>query len=393
MTKGTRDQSYVWGNNLLSASNNMQNATQNNNNFFFYLHDHLGSPIRLLDETDNEPMAYDEFGLPYAEAERNTHCFDNPFGFTGYQVDNVTGMYYAQARFYDPNNRRFLSPDTHWTAYNKIFGDNPTILPDNEAIHQSANLYSYVLNNPIKYVDFTGGMATYMDWYLNPPRSSNEQLYRYFYTVHQHFQNMYEASAIPAIKENIVGFSDPNTNTISESFQRGIFRGSGSITLGYSELQRRLQTNSSNSSRRVIGEFRKISILNATGRVGIGDDNIAISRKSVVDILTGTAHAGLQYKDGYGVGFGARASAASVRATIELNVFGWEIEFGVNGHALSVGADAMAGYFPNEGFAFRAGKSFGLGGGDVLFRLQPNFSSGSSTSNDEQSRFEQENYT
>jgi RHS repeat-associated protein len=35
----------------------------------------------------------------------------NLFGFTGYQKDGETGLYYAQARFYDPELGRFLSED------------------------------------------------------------------------------------------------------------------------------------------------------------------------------------------------------------------------------------------------------------------------------------------
>jgi RHS repeat-associated protein len=60
--------------------------------------------------------------------------------FTGQRLDS-TGLYYYNARYYDPNIGRFISPDT-------IFEDplNP----------QSLNRYSYCINNPLRYTDPSG---------------------------------------------------------------------------------------------------------------------------------------------------------------------------------------------------------------------------------------------
>ncbi len=60
--------------------------------------------------------------------------------FTGQKLDN-TGLYYYNARYYDPVIGRFLSADT--------------LIQD---IHnpQCLNRYSYVLNNPLKYIDPNG---------------------------------------------------------------------------------------------------------------------------------------------------------------------------------------------------------------------------------------------
>jgi len=38
---------------------------------------------------------------PQAQTGIST-AFDNPFGFTGYQLDDITDMHYAQARYYAP---------------------------------------------------------------------------------------------------------------------------------------------------------------------------------------------------------------------------------------------------------------------------------------------------
>ena len=77
-------------------------------------------------------------------------------------------MYYAKARFYDPATSRWLSPDPHWNAYNRIYGDNPKdplglglYVPDINAIRQSGNLYAYCMNNPLMYHDPSGFAAVF----------------------------------------------------------------------------------------------------------------------------------------------------------------------------------------------------------------------------------------
>ena len=144
-TEGAQNQSFVWGNELLSASGDGS---------FHYLTDHLGSPIRLVGETEIDTLAYDEFGVLLVGA-KNIH---QPFGFTGYQSDWVSGLYYAQARYFEPNSGRFTAQDTHWNPGNMIFGDIPgnRSVPDMDAIIQSANLYAYCGNNPIAFYDLTG---------------------------------------------------------------------------------------------------------------------------------------------------------------------------------------------------------------------------------------------
>jgi len=60
------------------------------------------------------------------------------FGFAGHRYDSSTGLIYMGARYYDPVLGRFISPD-------------PTVPePGNP---QSLNRYSYVENNPLKFID------------------------------------------------------------------------------------------------------------------------------------------------------------------------------------------------------------------------------------------------
>ncbi len=68
--------------------------------------------------------------------------------FTGQVLDD-TGLYYYNARYYDPTIGRFISSD-------KII--------QNPANPQSFNRYSYCCNNPLKYVDPSGNQYEY-DYY------------------------------------------------------------------------------------------------------------------------------------------------------------------------------------------------------------------------------------
>jgi RHS repeat-associated protein len=63
--------------------------------------------------------------------------------FTGQEFDEDSGLYYYNARYYDPKIGRFLSPDS--------------MIP-NLRDAQSFNRYSYVGNNPIMYTDPSGNL-------------------------------------------------------------------------------------------------------------------------------------------------------------------------------------------------------------------------------------------
>ena len=73
----------------------------------------------------------------------------NPYRYRGYYYDVVTGLYYLQTRYYDPETGRFISPD-----------DSSYLAP--ETIN-GLNLYAYCGNNPVMRVDPTGTW----DWW-NP---------------------------------------------------------------------------------------------------------------------------------------------------------------------------------------------------------------------------------
>lgn len=103
-----------------------------------YLHDDLGSPIRLLDERGNEReiLDYNEFGDSLLPA-----CRKQPFSFTGYQKDDISDTLFAQARHYDSKTGRFVSEDLI-----KGFIHAPDTL----------NQYTYCWNRPLNLVDLDG---------------------------------------------------------------------------------------------------------------------------------------------------------------------------------------------------------------------------------------------
>jgi RHS repeat-associated protein len=112
-----------------------------------YLHgDHLGSTslathgsgARAGQEVPGSRATY----YPYGEL-RTGSAEDLPtdYGFTGQRNDSYIKLLDYVARRYDPQIGRFISPDT--------------IVPD-PANPQSLNRYTYVVNNPVKYVDPSG---------------------------------------------------------------------------------------------------------------------------------------------------------------------------------------------------------------------------------------------
>ena len=103
-----------------------------------YLYNAHGDVVTLL--TDGEVAAtyyYDSFGNILDQ----TGEVSNSILYAGYQHDEETGLYYINARMYDPVTARFLQADTY--AGNM---DDPL----------SLNLYTYCLNNPHKYTDPSG---------------------------------------------------------------------------------------------------------------------------------------------------------------------------------------------------------------------------------------------
>jgi RHS repeat-associated protein len=81
--------------------------------------------------------------LPFGGARASVNIPTDKL-FTGQRLDS-TGLYYYNARYYDPTIGRFISADT-------MISD-PTD-------PQCFNRYAYCLNNPLKYIDSSGHVVT-----------------------------------------------------------------------------------------------------------------------------------------------------------------------------------------------------------------------------------------
>ena len=105
-----------------------------------YFHpDHLGSTSVLTNGsgTKEEDLVY----YPYGETFTNTGTANVAYKYTGKELDDSTGLYFYEARYYDAVLGRFISADT---------------LVPNPANPQAFNRYTYGNNNPILYNDPTG---------------------------------------------------------------------------------------------------------------------------------------------------------------------------------------------------------------------------------------------
>lgn len=108
----------------------------------YFLSDALGSTLALTDGTGTVQTryTYDPFGQTTASGQSS----GNPIQYTGRENDN-TGLYYYRARYYHPGLQRFISEDPIGLA-------------------GGINSYTYVLNNPLRYIDPLGLETTVYVW-------------------------------------------------------------------------------------------------------------------------------------------------------------------------------------------------------------------------------------
>jgi RHS repeat-associated protein len=105
----------------------------------YFLTDHPGSTVGMADSngavSDNDKVSYDSFGRETFNNGVTSQSYPTRYRYTGREADETTGLMYYRARFYDSQIGRFTSEDPIGFAGGDV------------------NLYEYVGNNPLKFID------------------------------------------------------------------------------------------------------------------------------------------------------------------------------------------------------------------------------------------------
>jgi RHS repeat-associated protein len=117
----------------------------------YFLQDHLGSTTALTNSAGSiiESASYDSFG-------NSTNNLSTRYQFTGREFDADLGLQYSRARWYDATLGRFISEDPIGFAGGDV------------------NLYGYVGNNPLRFVDPSGNQRFAERWDKNEVERGRE---------------------------------------------------------------------------------------------------------------------------------------------------------------------------------------------------------------------------
>jgi len=118
------------------------------NVFQYYHSDNLTSTSIQTDQNGNEIQNYGYSAFGQSRYTQSSTVFKVSRRYTGQVLDDATGLYYYNARYYDPVLARFTQPD------DRI----PNLFDP-----QSYNRYSYCVNNPLRYTDPSGHAGAELD--------------------------------------------------------------------------------------------------------------------------------------------------------------------------------------------------------------------------------------
>lgn len=129
--------------NFVGTDGNVIGTTRYSNEgfkYYTYNKDVQGSTTSVVGEDGISPVAYeyDDFGVTTTIGDST---FFNEVCYTSGIYDVSTGLYYLNARYYDPKNGRFITRDTYRGEIDE---------PDTQ------HLYAYCANDPINHVDPSG---------------------------------------------------------------------------------------------------------------------------------------------------------------------------------------------------------------------------------------------
>ena len=126
---------------------------------YFYLTNQTGDVIGITDNTGSliATYTYDAWGEVLAVTPATTGnttqlaiANANPLRYRGYYLDQETGYYYLQSRYYNANISRFAN------------ADNIKIALDSKAEYAGQNVFSYCCNNPSSTYDVDGQLLPWV---------------------------------------------------------------------------------------------------------------------------------------------------------------------------------------------------------------------------------------
>jgi RHS repeat-associated protein len=152
---------YVGGQHFARVDGDLLSAETNT---YFYHTDHLGSTVLVTNASAEIVWSTEYTPFGSLTMEEGQVEFISAIKFTGKDLDEDTGLYYYNARWYDAEIGRFISADTY-----KGELENP----------QTLNLYVYVANNPLIYVDPSGNEYYSVNWgkYTWHPETMSRQFW------------------------------------------------------------------------------------------------------------------------------------------------------------------------------------------------------------------------
>ena len=140
------DELYSSGGSLLKQTKYIYAGSQrvamkdSSGNAYFIHADHLGSTHLMTNATTGAVVRTNKY-YPFGGTFETSGTADDTHKYTGQVLDDNTGLYYYNARYYDPVLSQFITPDT---------------IVQDPYDPQSLNRYSYCRNNPINNTDPTG---------------------------------------------------------------------------------------------------------------------------------------------------------------------------------------------------------------------------------------------
>ena len=221
--------------------------------WYLYNKDIRGSIESVMDDEGHlaARYTYDAFGnTELMEGEE----FDNEFGYTGQIYDRSSGLYYYNARYYDPEEGRFTTQDTYRGEQTE---------PD------TYHLYAYCANDPVDYVDPSGHKIV---WDKNETFKRIGKRYttrsygysQYGFTANIKLRNKYKVTNKKGISERVK----------ASKVWVSLSRGGGRVLLGKIKSSRHY-TQTKGESTNVYTDLR-IQIIPGDSVMAISEDKIRI---------------------------------------------------------------------------------------------------------------------